>query len=63
MLWRPQRLIAELDGRAFHPDAFEEDRERDAVLTAAGLRVIRVTWGRLTRQEEREAGRFRALLA
>ena len=30
MLWRPQRLIAELDGRAYHQDTFEEDRERDA---------------------------------
>ena len=63
MLWRPQRLIAELDGRAYHEDTFEEDRERDATLTAAGLRVVRVTWRRLTRQEEREAARFRALLA
>lgn len=63
MLWRPQRLIAELDGRAYHEDRFEEDRDRDAALTAVGLRVVRVTWRRLTRHEEREAGRFRALLA
>ena len=63
MLWRPQRLVAELDGRAYHAHAFEEDRERDATLTAAGLRVVRVTWRRLTEQEEREAGRFRTLLA
>ena len=63
MLWRPQRLIAELDGRIYHEDTFEADRERDATLTAAGLRVVRVTWKRLTRQEEREAARFRALLA
>jgi very-short-patch-repair endonuclease len=63
MLWRPQRLVAELDGRAYHEETFEEDRDRDATLTAAGLRVVRVTWRRLTRQEEREAARFRALLA
>jgi very-short-patch-repair endonuclease len=63
MLWRPQRLIAELDGRAYHQDAFEEDRDRDAALTAAGLRVVRVTWRRLAGREEREAERFRALLA
>ena len=63
MLWRPRRLIAELDGRAYHEDSFEEDRDRDAALTAAGFRVVRVTWRRLTRQEKREAGRFRALLA
>jgi very-short-patch-repair endonuclease len=42
MLWRRQRLIAELDGRAYHEDAFEVDRER---------------------QEEREAARFKAMLA
>jgi very-short-patch-repair endonuclease len=63
MLWRPQRLIAELDGHAYHHHTFEADRERDATLTAAGLRVVRVTWRRLDRQEEREAARFRALLA
>ena len=63
MVWRRQRLIAELDGRAYHEDTFEEDRDRDATLTAAGLRVVRVTWRRLVHQEEREAARFRALLA
>jgi very-short-patch-repair endonuclease len=62
MLWRPQRLIAELDGRAYHESTFEEDRERDAALTTIGFRVIRVTWRRLTRDEAREAARFEALL-
>jgi very-short-patch-repair endonuclease len=61
MLWRPQRLVAELDGRAYHED-FEQDRERDADLLAAGLRVVRVTWRRLTGAEQREAARFAALL-
>jgi very-short-patch-repair endonuclease len=61
MLWRTQRLVAELDGRAYHDD-FEHDRERDADLLAAGLRVVRVTWRRLTRAEQREAARFAALL-
>jgi very-short-patch-repair endonuclease len=62
MLWRPQRLVAELDGRAYHRD-FERDRERDADLLAAGLRVVRVTWQRLTRAEAREAARFASLLS
>jgi very-short-patch-repair endonuclease len=62
MLWRSRRLVAELDGRAYHDD-FEHDRERDADLLAAGLRVVRVTWRRLTRAEHREAARFRVLLA
>ena len=55
MLWRPQRLVAELDGREFHAHAFEHDRDRDADLLAAGLRVVRVTWRRLRAQKEREA--------
>jgi very-short-patch-repair endonuclease len=63
MLWRPQRLIAELDGRVYHEHAFEEDRDRDAELLAAGFRTVRVTWRRLTTSEAREAARFRALLA
>ena len=59
MLWRPQRLIAELDGRAYHEHTFEEDRERDAHLLAHGLRTVRITWNRLT---TREAMRMRHLL-
>jgi hypothetical protein len=62
MLWRGQRLIAELDGRAFHDD-FERDRDRDAELLAAGHRVVRVTWQRLTTSEAREANRFARLLS
>jgi hypothetical protein len=62
MLWRRQRLVAELDGRAYHQD-FERDRERDADLLAAGMRVVRVTWRRLTGAEQREAARFAALLS
>jgi very-short-patch-repair endonuclease len=64
MLWRDAKLVAELDGRAFHedPDAFERDRERDADLAAAGFRVIRITWRRLQQQPELEAARLRRLL-
>jgi very-short-patch-repair endonuclease/predicted transcriptional regulator of viral defense system len=48
-LWQEARLIVELDGGAVHrtPRAFEEDRERDRVLTAEGWKVIRVTWRQL----------------
>jgi very-short-patch-repair endonuclease len=64
MLWRPQRLIAELDGRKFHDvPAFEHDREKDADLLTAGFRVVRVTWERLAERPAKEAARFRALLA
>jgi hypothetical protein len=44
-LWREQRLIVELDGRAAHGthSAFESDRQRDRRIQVAGWRVIRVT--------------------
>jgi predicted transcriptional regulator of viral defense system/very-short-patch-repair endonuclease len=63
MLWRPQRVIAELDGRAYHEHTFEDDREKDAHLLAADLTTVRVTWRRLTVTPDREARRFHALLA
>jgi very-short-patch-repair endonuclease len=48
-LWRSHRLILEMDGFEFHRHRhqFETDRRRDQVLTAAGYRVIRVTWRQL----------------
>lgn len=53
-LWRTERLIVEMDGRAFHVSyrAFERDRKRDAIHIAAGYRVIRVTWRQLTETSE-----------
>ena len=51
-LWRRARLVVEMDGFAFHSSraAFERDRRRDLALSAAGLRVIRITWRQLTRE-------------
>ncbi|HSS05398.1 MAG TPA: DUF559 domain-containing protein [Solirubrobacterales bacterium] len=48
-LWRSERLIVELDGRAVHrtAKAFESDRERDRLLMVGGWRVLRVTWRQL----------------
>jgi very-short-patch-repair endonuclease len=45
LLWRAERLVVEVDGYAWHGDrgSFERDRRRDAVLVAAGYRVLRVT--------------------
>jgi very-short-patch-repair endonuclease len=60
--WPESKLIAELDGEDYHQD-FEADRAKDADLVEAGLRVVRVTWDRLTQQPRREAQRFRKLLA
>jgi very-short-patch-repair endonuclease len=62
VLFREQRLVVELDGREFHENAFEEDRERDATLLSAGFPVLRITWHRLTHQEQSEADRLQRLL-
>lgn len=49
-LWRSARLVADVDGYAFHSSAssFAADRQRDAELTSAGYRVLRFTWADLT---------------
>jgi very-short-patch-repair endonuclease len=51
-VWPAHRLVAEVDGHRFHSGraAFERDRRRDQVLTAAGYRVIRVTWRQLAEE-------------
>lgn len=48
-LWREQRLIVELDGRATHGTAraFEGDREKDRLLQVDGWQVVRITWRQL----------------
>lgn len=53
-IWRSARLIVEIDGLAVHglPAAFERDRRRDRVLTAAGYRVMRVTWSQIRDEPE-----------
>jgi very-short-patch-repair endonuclease/predicted transcriptional regulator of viral defense system len=62
MLWRDARLIVELDGRRYHHSRFEQDRERDAELVAAGYRVVRITWRRLVESPAREAARLSRML-
>jgi very-short-patch-repair endonuclease len=63
-LWREQRVIVELDGRAVHATAaaFERDRERDRMLSAHGWRVVRITWRQLTQGPERVVADLRLLL-
>lgn len=63
--WRDQRLIVELDGHATHHtrEAYESDRARDRVLTAAGWRVIRITWRQLHADRKALAKDLRAALA
>ncbi len=65
LVWRDAKLIVELDSRSYHdtPQAFEEDRERDAAVLAAGYVTVRITWERLTKTPRREAERLRQILA
>jgi very-short-patch-repair endonuclease len=62
--WPAERLIVETDGWQAHGTrrAFEDDRRRDARLTAAGYRVVRITWRRLEREPEAVAAQLRLLL-
>ena len=64
-VWLPQRVIAELDGHAFHATAaaFERDRSRDRVLQAAGWRVVRITWRQLHDDSAALVADLRGLLA
>jgi hypothetical protein len=59
-----QRLIVELDGWKFHGTrkAFENDRERDAHMLAAGIQTIRITRRRLEHAPAKEAQRLQAIL-
>ena len=63
LLWRSARLVVELDGYASHgtKHAFEDDRERDRMLQLAGLRVVRVTWRQLHRDQRALARDLRSL--
>jgi very-short-patch-repair endonuclease len=64
LYWPELKLVAELDGYAYHDHrrAFETDRERDIVLAASGHRTVRVTHRQLTLQRHKTAERFQALL-
>ena len=64
-LWRERGLIVEIDGFRFHStrSAFERDRRRDAELTAAGFRVLRVTWRQLCDEPFVVIARLAAALA
>jgi very-short-patch-repair endonuclease len=64
-LWPTQRLVAEVDGYAFHSkrSSFERDRRRDAALTLAEYRVIRITWRQITEARELVVATLAAALA
>jgi len=64
-LWREQRLIAEVDGRAVHTTAraFEHDRRRDQRLLLAGFGVVRFTWRQVVEEPAAVQATMTALLA
>jgi very-short-patch-repair endonuclease len=64
-LWVKERLIMELDSRAFHDNtgAFERDRARDIDLQVWGYRVLRVTAKRRREEPAALAAAIKALLA
>ena len=47
--WPAHKLVVEIDGWRYHRTRrrFEDDRRKDAALTVAGYRVIRITARRL----------------
>jgi very-short-patch-repair endonuclease len=57
-VWPEQRLMVELDGRRYHErdPAFDRDRRRDAALTLAGYRVIRLAWPQIRDEKVATAG-------
>jgi hypothetical protein len=63
--WLEHRLIVELDSHGYHGTraAFENDRVRDAILQAAGYRVIRITDRRMADAPAEVVRLLRALLS
>jgi very-short-patch-repair endonuclease len=63
--WSSLRLAVEVDGWETHGDrhSFEEDRRRDALLSAAGWRVMRFTWRQVTQDPAFVVAGLRSVLA
>jgi hypothetical protein len=61
-LFPVERVIVELDGRQFHEDTFERDRDRDADMLEAGIVTVRITDKRMNGNPEREARRLHKIL-
>jgi very-short-patch-repair endonuclease len=51
-VWREARLVVEVDGYRYHrsPSSFEDDRERDVILSVAGWAVLRFTYAQVVRR-------------
>jgi REase_MTES_1575/AbiEi antitoxin C-terminal domain len=64
LLWPAERLVIETDGEKTHGTraAFQRDRWRDQLLTAAGYRVARITWRQLENERGATIARIRRML-
>ena len=65
VVWPDHALIVELDAHSTHlaGASFEQDRERDRILQAAGWRVVRVTGHQINRHTRELAADLRRMLA
>lgn len=64
LLWRAEKLVVEADGEETHGTrrAFQEDRQRDQRLLAAGYRVARVTWRQVEDEPSGITARIKRML-
>jgi very-short-patch-repair endonuclease len=60
--WPDEHVVVEADGAAWHdnPIARNEDTERQALLEAAGDRVVRLTWADVVGRPAQTIARIRA---
>ena len=60
-----ERLVVEVDGELYHTDplSFENDRRRDAVLSALGYRVLRFSYHQIMERWPEVEAAVRAALA
>ena len=60
--WPTQHLVIEADGAHWHDDRLtrEDDAEKQAILEAAGERVVRITWAQAITQRKQTIQRIRA---
>ena len=64
MLWRDRRVAIELDSRRWHHDPLtqQDDADKQAILEAHGLRVLRITWRQIVDHPLQTLRRIRAAL-
>jgi very-short-patch-repair endonuclease len=62
--WPAHNLVVEIDGWGYHRTRkrFEDDRRKDAALTTAGYRVVRITYSRLRNEPYSVSAQLGALL-